>query len=76
MVMKRVSASAFKARCLAILDEVAETGEEVEITKRGRPVARVVAVEQPRSLAGSVEFLVEDDDLIAPVDVDWDAARE
>lgn len=37
-----ITASAFKARCLRLLDEVNRTGEELVILKRGRPVARLV----------------------------------
>ncbi len=37
-----INASEFKAKCLAILDEVAATGEAVTILKRGRPVAELV----------------------------------
>ena len=40
--MRAIKASEFKARCLAILDEVARTGEPVAISKRGRVVAEVV----------------------------------
>ena len=40
--MREISASEFKAKCLAILDEVGETGQIVTITKRGKPVARLV----------------------------------
>jgi antitoxin (DNA-binding transcriptional repressor) of toxin-antitoxin stability system len=40
--MKAMKASEFKARCLAILDDVARTGEPVAISKRGRIVAEVV----------------------------------
>ncbi|MDX6720831.1 MAG: hypothetical protein QOJ63_3085 [Solirubrobacteraceae bacterium] len=77
MVMSRtVSASRFKAQCLAMLDEVAATGEEILVTKRGRPVARVVALSQPAELAGSVSFLVSDDELVAPLDERWDAEQE
>ena len=36
----------FKARCLAILDRVRETGERVVILKRGRPVAELGPVNQ------------------------------
>ena len=75
IVMKQISASRFKARCLALLDEVAATGEQIEITKRGRPVARLVPAEEPPSLVGSVEFLVDDDRLIAPIDIEWAAGR-
>ncbi len=37
-----INASEFKAKCLAILDEVSSTGESVMILKRGRPVAELV----------------------------------
>ncbi len=40
--MQTISASRFKAQCLAILDEVAATGEIVVIVKRGKPVAQLV----------------------------------
>jgi prevent-host-death family protein len=40
--MKSMSASAFKARCLAVMDEVARTGEPVAISKRGRTVVNLV----------------------------------
>ena len=39
--MRTVPAGVFKAKCLAILDEVNATGEPVLVTKRGKPVARV-----------------------------------
>jgi len=73
MVMQLVSASNFKAHCLALLDDVALTGEEVVVTKRGRPVARLVAIDAPHPLAGSVTFHASDDELVAPLDVAWDA---
>lgn len=38
-----ITASAFKAQCLRLLDQVSQTGEELVILRRGRPVARVVA---------------------------------
>jgi prevent-host-death family protein len=40
--MRSIRASEFKAKCLAILDEVERTGEPVTILKRGRPVARLL----------------------------------
>jgi prevent-host-death family protein len=73
MVMKRISASQFKAQCLALIDDVALTGEEIVVTKRGRAVARLVAIDEPKPLAGSVTFHVSDDELLAPLDVAWDA---
>lgn len=70
-----IKASEFKARCLKLMDEVAETGKEIVITKNGRPVSRLVPhVERPRSLfgidKGKIEIL---GDIIEPIDVEWDA---
>ena len=42
--MRTMGAGEFKAKCLAVMDMVAVTGEPVLVTKRGRPVARIVAV--------------------------------
>jgi len=39
MAHKVVSATEFKAKCLALLDEVDEKGGTITVTKRGRPVA-------------------------------------
>ena len=41
MVSKSLSASLFKAKCLALMDEVARTGEAIVITKNGVPVAQL-----------------------------------
>ena len=38
----KLAASEFKARCLALLDQVHERGESVTITKRGKVVARLI----------------------------------
>lgn len=69
----QIPAGRFKAECLALLDEVAATGEPLTVTKRGRPVARVVAVEQAPSLVGSVTYLVDDEELVGPSGERWDA---
>ena len=43
--MKKIAAGAFKANCLAIMDEVQAKRETVVITKRGKPVAKLVPIE-------------------------------
>jgi len=48
MKTKTIPAGAFKARCLAIMDEVASKRESVVITKRGKPVAKLVPVEKEK----------------------------
>jgi prevent-host-death family protein len=67
-----IPAGEFKARCLALLDRVAETGEELVVTKRGKPVARLVPVEEPPSLKVS---LVWEGDLVSPIGEAWAAER-
>jgi prevent-host-death family protein len=51
--MKQIPAGVFKAKCLAIMDEVQANREPVLITKRGKPVAKLVPVnDQPKSIFG------------------------
>lgn len=69
---RSVPASTFKARCLALLDEVATTGRDLVVTKRGRAVARVVPVEPPRPLLSGVR---RERDIVSPVAGEWEAAR-
>jgi prevent-host-death family protein len=45
MTMRQIRASVFKARCLAIMDNVQSTGEPVIVTKRGTPVVKVVPIQ-------------------------------
>ena len=59
-----VMASKFKEKCLALLDQVARTKVPLTVTKRGRPVARVIPMDdvQPhRSTKGSVRLLKKGD---------------
>jgi len=44
--MKTIPAGSFKARCLAIMDEVKAKRETVVITKHGEPVAKLVPVDR------------------------------
>lgn len=66
--MKTLPATEFKTRCLALMDEVADTGEEILILKRGQAVARLVPVtahvDSPQAtLIGTMSAM---DDLIEP----------
>lgn len=74
--MRSIPAARFKAQCLRLLDDVAETGETIIVTKRGKPVARLLPVEEPPSLKGSVIYLVDDDELLFATGETWDAERE
>jgi prevent-host-death family protein len=71
---RRVSATEAKARILALLDQV-EAGEEVEITRHGRLIARLVPARPGHALkglfAGKVQQVVGDDELLAPASEAW-----
>ena len=56
--LESVPAGQFKARCLSLLDKVARTRQPLIVTKRGKPVAKVVPTEmyKPGKLLGSVKF--------------------
>jgi prevent-host-death family protein len=69
-----IPAGEFKQRCLALLDQVAETGVSIVVTKRGRPVAKVVPIEvSPAPLAGSVRVLTENEEDLFSTGETWDA---
>lgn len=80
--MKRVAAGKFKATCLKLIDRVASTGEPLEVTKRGKPLVRLVPADHEqaaeRAIFGASAhrflFLAEDEELLTAGDV-WDAAR-
>lgn len=78
--MATLTATEFKAKCLAVLDEVKATGESVTITKRGKPVAQITPLavadqEYPQHrLRGTMKIV---GDIISPAvpPEDWDANR-
>jgi prevent-host-death family protein len=49
MPMLTIQASEFKAKCLALMDQVARTGETIVVTKNGRPVAELRPHRAPRA---------------------------
>lgn len=78
-IVKTYSATEFKAKCLAILDHVNETGEPVQITKRGNIVAEVRPKQSgpKRVVFGFAKDEVEVlGDIMAPVEVEWDAISD
>ena len=72
---RTIKASEFKAKCLKLMDEVAESGEEIIITKNGRPTARLVAYRaEPVKWFGADKGIIEiTGDIISPIDVDWES---
>jgi len=77
--MKKVTAAEFKARCLKLMDDVQTTRETVLITKRGRPVAKLVPAETQRRglfgcLADRVEILGDIESPVEPPE-SWEVLR-
>jgi prevent-host-death family protein len=70
---KTVAAGVFKAKCLQLLDEVAETREPLIVTKFGKPVAQIVPLPARRELFGALKGTVLwEGDIISPVEGVWD----
>jgi len=75
---RKINATAFKARCLALIDEVVESGEAITVTKRGKAKVRIVAVrETPKTLWGATKgsFKIVGD-IVGPIIDAWDEDRE
>jgi len=76
--VREIGAGEFKARCLAIMDQVRETGESLLITKHGKPVAKLVPADSRADeifgyMAGKVKIV---GDIVAPVTPpeDWECS--
>ena len=78
--MQTIKASEFKAKCLALMDAVARTGETIRVTKNGKPVAelRPVKPSKPASPFGWHKGKAKElGDIISPVvdPEDWEALK-
>lgn len=79
--MKEVAISEFKAKCLAIVDQVHKTKRPVRITRRGKPVAELVppSAESPKDIFGFMKGEMEIlGDIVAPASDpdDWEVLRD
>jgi prevent-host-death family protein len=75
--MRRIAAGLFKAHCLAIMDEVQAKRQAVVITKHGRPVAKLVPVDQGSD--DIYNFFADKGrvagDVVSPAVKDWGALK-
>jgi prevent-host-death family protein len=77
--LRHISAANFKAECLRLLDEVASSHRPLIVTKRGKPVAKLVPFETgPRDpfgcMAGTARIC---GDIISPIDdLEWTSDAE
>jgi prevent-host-death family protein len=72
--MKTIKASEFKAKCLSLMDDVAKSGEEIVVTKNGKPVSKLVPIKsKPREVYGLHRGMWQlMDELVEPVNENWD----
>jgi prevent-host-death family protein len=79
--MKEVAISEFKAKCLALLEEVQKTKKPIRVTRFGKPIAEVSPPSPPATneWLGSMkdEFQILGD-IIAPAgdEDDWEALKD
>ncbi len=75
--MKTMAAGSFKARCLAVMDEVHAKRVTVVITKHGKPVAKLVPVDKDTD--GIYHFLrgkgAVVGDVVSPAIEDWGSLK-
>jgi prevent-host-death family protein len=74
---EHIKAGKFKAQCLKIMDRVKKTRKRIVITKRNKPVAQLVPIEEKEislfgAMKGSIHII---GDIVAPIGEDWDADR-
>ncbi|MGA2355765.1 MAG: type II toxin-antitoxin system Phd/YefM family antitoxin [Terriglobales bacterium] len=77
--MKKIAAGEFKARCLALMEDVRSTREPLVITKRGKPVAKLVPIEDKKDdwigrLNGKMRIVGDIESPVVPLE-DWEALR-
>ncbi len=77
--MKKIAAGEFKARCLTLMDDVQSTREPLVITKRGKPVAKLVPVESKKDgwigrLNGKMRIVGDIESPLVPLE-DWEVLR-
>jgi len=77
--MKSIAISEFKAHALKMVGDVAEFHEPIILTKRGRPIARVIpfVAEDGVNIPGQFEHMrIYEGDIVSPLgDEDWDACQ-
>lgn len=80
--MKEIAISDFKARCLAVLDQVQKTKKPIRVTRFGKPVAEVIPPSPNAATSdwiGSMRDTMEIvGDIVSPADEekDWEVLRD
>ena len=71
-----VSVSNFKAHCLEYIENVSNQHYEYIVTKRNKPVAKLIPLEETNFQFGQLKgTAVIKGDIVSPIDIDWEAAQ-
>jgi prevent-host-death family protein len=78
--MKQMRASAFKAQCLKVMNDIQATGEPVIVTKRGKPVVKVIPIKPEKddifgSMADEVKIIGDIESPVVPLKA-WKIMRK
>ena len=79
--MKEVAISEFKAKCLALLEQVGKTKQPLRVTRFGKPIAEVVppgpTAKRPAWLGSMADTIQITGDIVSPIgEEDWEASRD
>lgn len=77
IVTKAIKASEFKAKCLALIDQVAASGDKLVITKNGKPLVELVPHRPKKQSPFGIwkDSVKITGDIISPIDVEWEALK-
>ena len=82
MVMKEIAISEFKAKCLALLDQVQKTKKPILVTRFGKPIAEVIppsSAAAPAHWMGSMKDRIQIlGDIVSPAneESDWEVLKD
>jgi prevent-host-death family protein len=80
--MKEIAISEFKAKCLALLDQVEKTKKPIRVTRFGKPIAEVIPPSPEASNASWIGSMKDTmkilGDIVSPAndETDWEALRD
>ena len=75
--MKTLAAAKFKAQCLALINDVAQTHESIIVTKYGKPMVKVIPIDEKsdintKPLKGVATYI---GDIVSPIEDEWEAEK-
>lgn len=76
MLPQETDVEAFQENCLALLEALEASNEPIVIKRAGKPIAKLLSVQEEIALFGELGGVTGQGDIIAPVGNEWDAATE